>query len=72
MGRQLWCPIWPLLLDPPAWACVSALVWCCLADPTRGATSGLWATQGRWGKVRYCESSTLCAPHCWHPVKAEM
>lgn len=37
----------------------------CLADPTRGATSSLWATQGWRGEQR--GSSTLCAPRCRHP-----
>ena len=72
MGRQLWCPVWPLPLEPPAWACAPAPVWWCLADPTHGATSGLWVTQVRWGEVRHHGSSTLCAPHCGHPVKVEM
>ena len=54
-GVGLWATSWrlirPLPLERPAWACAPAPVWCCLADLTRAATSGLWATRGRWGEA---------------------
>ena len=43
--------IWPLLLEPPAWALCAGSCVACLADPARGATSGPRATQGRWGEA---------------------
>ena len=40
LGATSWCPIWHLPLEPTAWACVLAPMWC-VANPPCGATSEL-------------------------------
>lgn len=43
--------IWPLPAGAARLGLCAGSCAVCLADPARGATSGLWATRGRWGEV---------------------